>query len=101
MAKEIFETVKLEISSGFTDIVYKEIKESSILTEDHIGKRVMVAGYKVPTKWWLKAVHKAGDPSHKTDAVTVRTPNCVTRCFLAEKCRLHPCEYKKGKRWQR
>ncbi len=101
MAKEIFETVEHTTLSGLTDIVYKEIKESSILTEDHIGKRVMVAGFKVPKKWWLKAVHKAGEPSHKTDSVTVRTPSGTTRCFLAEKCRLHPCEYKKGQRWKR
>jgi hypothetical protein len=101
MAKETFETVEFVTDSGFTDLVYKDIKESSVLTEEHIGKRVMVAGYKVPTKFWLKSVHKAGEPSHKYDSYTLTTPNGVTRCFLSKKCRLHPCEYKKGKRWQR
>ena len=101
MAKENFETTEWITPSGFKETLYKEIKESSILKEDHIGKRVMVAGYKIPTKFWLKGVHKAGEPGYKHDAYTLLTTSGMTRCFYARKCRLHPCEYRKGKRWRR
>lgn len=102
MAKENFEVIDQKSPSGFTYQSYVDIKPSSILNEEHIGKRVMVAGYKVTSKFYLKAVHKKGDQYHReSDAYTLKTDKGITRCFYAEQCRLHPSEYKKGKRWKR
>lgn len=101
MAKENFAQHDIESPHGYSYPAWKEIKESSILTEDHIGKRVFVAGFKVPKKFWLMEVHKAGDPHHPQDAYTIRTIDGMTRTFHSDRCRLHPCEYRKGKRWQR
>ena len=101
MAKENFETIEFVSPHGYTYPAYQEIKESSTLKEDHLGKRVMVAGFKIPTKFWLQKVHKAGEPGYPQDAYTIRTIDGMTRTFHANRCRLHPCEYRKGKRWQR
>ena len=46
MAKEHFTTMELKSPSGFSYCAYDNIKDSSILKGEHIGKRVMVAGYK-------------------------------------------------------
>jgi glutamate dehydrogenase/leucine dehydrogenase len=102
MAKENFDTVERRSPSGFAYQSYVEVKESSRLTEDHIGKRVMVAGFKVTSKFYLKKVHQKGDKYHRdSDAYTLRTDKGMERCFYADQCRLHPAEYRKGKRWKR
>ena len=102
MAKEHFTTMEQSSPSGFSYIVYDNIKDSSILKEEHIGKRVMVAGKKITDKFYLKKVHQQGDLYHPTDdAYTLRTKTGMERCFHANQCRLHPAEYRKGKRWQR
>lgn len=102
MAKENFETVERKSPSGFTYHSYVDIKESSKLNEDHVGKRVMVAGHKVTAKFYLKEVHHKGDKYHRDhDAFTLKTDRGITRVFYAEQCRLHPAEYRKGKRWKR
>ena len=102
MAKEHFTTVETNSPSGFSYLVYDNIKESSILTEGHIGKRVIVAGFKTTAKFYLKVCHKKGEPQHPySDAYTLNTGTGMTRCFNSNQCRLHPAEYRKGKRWQR
>jgi len=102
MAKENFETVERKSPSGFTYQTYVDIKDSSKLKEEHLGKRVMVAGFKVTSKFYLRGVHKKGDPGQKdSDSYTVRTDRGIERCFHADSCRLHPAEYRKGKRWKR
>ncbi len=102
MAKEIFSTLEAKSPSGLTYSIFKDIKDSSVLKEEHIGKRVMVAGFKTTAKFWLKECHTQGDPQHPLmDAYTLNTGTGMTRCFYAHQCRLHPAEYRKGKRWQR
>ena len=101
MAKENFAQHDIISPHGYTYPAWKEIKESSILNEDHIGKRVFVAGFKIPKKFYLFKVHKAGDPHHKEDAYSVTTIDGIIRTFHYDRCRLHPCEYRKGKRWAR
>ena len=101
MAKENFEQKEIISPHGYTYPAYIDIKESSILKEEHIGKRVLVAGFKIPKKFWLFQVHKAGDPHHKSDSYSVTTIDGIVRTFHKDRCRLHPCEYRKGKRWAR
>ena len=102
MAKEHFTTEITQSPSGFSYTIYDNIKDTSILLDEHIGKRVMVAGFKITTKFYLKACHKKGDQYHPTnDSYTLTDKNGRIRCFDAAACRLHPAEYRKGKRWQR
>ena len=102
MAKELFTIIKRESKSGLSYKAYDNIKNSSILIDEHVGKRVMVAGLKTTAKFWLKGCHKKGDPQHPDgDTYTLIMKNGMSRCFYAEQCRLHPAEYRKGKRWQR
>ncbi len=101
MAKEHFTTVEVKSKSGFTYLEYDNIKESSLLSDIHMGKRVLVAGFKVTKKFYLKSIHKAGAPGYPQKTYTVKTNDGSTRCFHANSCRLHPAEYKKGKRWKR
>ena len=101
MAKENFGISDVVSPHGYTYPAFTDIKESSVLTEDHFGKRVFVAGEKIPKKFYLLQVHKAGDKGHPQDAYTIRTVDGMTRTFHANRCRLHPCEYRKGKRWKR
>ena len=102
MAKEHFTTQELLAPSGFSYIAYDNIKDSSILKDEHIGKRVMVAGHKTTAKFYLKECHKKGDQYFpNSDAYTLRTKSGMDRVFYASQCRLHPAEYRKGKRWQR
>ena len=102
MAKENFEVVDRQSPSGFTYKEYVDIKESSRLSEEHIGKRVMVAGFKITSKFYLKVMHRKGDKYHPDyDACTLKTDKFVDRIFNAGSCRLHPAEYRKGKRWKR
>jgi hypothetical protein len=102
MAKEHFTTLELKSPSGFSYCAYDNIKDTSILTDVHVGKRVMVAGYKTTAKFYLKSCHTKGDLYHPThNTYTVRTNNGMERVFYSDQCRLHPAEYRKGKRWQR
>ena len=102
MAKELFSIEEIKSPSGLNYVIFNNIKETSILTKEHIGKRVLVAGFKTTAKFWLKQCHSKGDPQHPLlDAFTLQTNTGITRCFYASQCRLHPAEYRKGKRWQR
>ncbi len=102
MAKEHFTIKESTTPTGLSYMVYDNIKNSSILTKEHVGKRVMVAGFKTTAKFWLKECHKQGDPQHPAmDAYSLQTYSGMTRCFYANQCRLHPAEYRKGKRWKR
>ena len=101
MAKEYFTTKEMKSRNGFIYYEYDNIKESSILKDSHIGKRVMVAGYKVTSKFYLKRIHPGNEPGCPEKSYTVSTNNGTTRCFHANCCRLHPAEYRKGKRWKR
>ena len=73
MAKENFGISDVVSPHGYTYPAFTDIKESSVLTEDHFGKRVFVAGEKIPKKFYLLQVHKAGDKGHQQDAYTIRT----------------------------
>ena len=101
MAKEHFTTIEVKSTNGFTYKQFDNIKDSSILKESHIGKRVLVAGFKVTKKFYLKKVHYAGEPGYPENSYTLTTDRGTTRCFHEKCCRLHPAEYRKGKRWKR
>ena len=102
MAKEKFTTLESITPTGLSYTIYDSIKDTSILTQEHIGKRVMVAGFKTTSRFWLKSCHLKGEPQYpEMDAYTLQTKSGMMRCFYANQCRLHPGEYRKGKRWQR
>jgi hypothetical protein len=101
MAKEHFTTMEVKSKSGFTYYEYDNIKESSLISDIHVGKRVMVAGFKVTKKFYLKHIHEPGTPGYPQKSCTLITNDGSTRCFHANSCRLHPAEYKSGQRWKR
>jgi len=102
MAKEHFTTEISQSHSGFSYTIYDNIRRQSVLTEEHIGKRVMVAGFKTTAKFYLKSCHIKGDKYHPdSNTYTLKDGSGRERCFYDAQCRLHPAEYRKGKRWQR
>ena len=73
MAKEYFTTREMKSKNGFVYHEFDNIKESSLLSDIHVGKRVMVAGFKVTKKFYLKRIHEPGAPGYpqKTYSLTM------------------------------
>jgi len=101
MAKEYFTTREMKSKNGFVYHEFDNIKESSLLSDIHVGKRVMVAGFKITKKFYLKRIHEPGAPGYPQKTYSLTTNHGTRRCFNENSCRLHPAEYKKGQRWKR
>lgn len=66
--------------------------------EEHIGKRVYIAGYLKNEKFILKKIHISGEKYWPEDGYTVEDVSGIKRCFQKQEVRLHPVEYIKSKK---
>lgn len=65
--------------------------DEDVPNEEHIGKRVWLAGTSYQFYYELKKVHKKGDPMWKDfDGFTLIEDNGFTKCVETECVRLHP-----------
>jgi len=95
-------TVKIIYIKDLPFYLWDDIPDRSILTVNHIGVRVYVAGYNKRDHFILIEIHKKGDKYwEKYDGCTVRGSDGIIRHFMMEQCRLHPDEIKRIKKKDR
>lgn len=83
-----------EITTGFK--IWSQIATEQKLKNEHLGKRVWVAGEFSTKERILKAIHKKGEKSWPEGGYEVYEPERgITRCYPLRKCRLHPKELKR------
>lgn len=76
--------------------IWSQIASEHKLTQDHIGRKVWVAGEFSTKDRVLKAVHKKGEKSWPNGGYEVlETDRGIVRYYPLQKCRLHPKELKK------
>jgi len=90
-SKESFRTKQVE-GKNVKYWVWCKIPDEHILTEEHIGKRVYVAGYLKSEKFILKKIHHAGEKYWPEDGYDIED-KYTKRCFSKPEVRLHPFEY--------
>lgn len=91
---ENFETVRKYSKKGTPYLEWQNIPGDRILREEHVGRRVWIAGEPSSTFRILCDIHHKGDKGWlDCDGYTAKTFNSHTRCVTTLSCRLHPSEY--------
>ena len=83
-----------EVEGKYTSYwIWDNIPENHIPTEEHIEKRVFIAGFLKTEKFTLKKIHYSGEKSWPEDGYTVRDIYGQNRDFFKQEVRVHPEEY--------
>lgn len=98
--RESFAVIERKSKTGIPYTEWKKIPEEHVLTEEHIGKFVYVAGFRKTQKFILQQCHHKGEEFWpEFDGYSVYMARSGQRRMLKKECcRLHPCEYKKRRR---